>query len=277
MGDQARSGHVIAPNTLRAEHSDVVLLDVRQASDVDAPDVDAFLAGHIPGAIFVDLDVDLAGVSTGTNGRRPLPGPAEFQKKVRQWGIEIDTPVVVYGATGSAAPARAWWLLRWARVQSVRMLDGGLDGWVSNGGELQTGATEAQLPESDFNIRPGGMPVAELTAVSDFADRGLLLDARPAAKFSHPTAPGAGHIPGARNIPVAESLDAEGYLLPNAELRELFVGVGISESDEPAAYCGTGVAAALEVLVLTVLGIRAHLYVGSASEWTADPTRMLER
>ena len=196
-------------------------------------------------------------------------GPENFR-------IEASTPVVVYGSTRSAAPARAWWLLRWAGVQSVRLLDGGLTGWADAGGDLHTGAA-ALRPESDFEIVPGGLPVVLVDEVPVFAGRGLLLDARPAAKFSHPSDPAAGHIPGARSAPVVESFDATGYLLPEDELRRRFTGIGINQDSEPAAYCGTGVAAALEVFVLALLDIRARLYVGSASEWTADPNRVLER
>jgi thiosulfate/3-mercaptopyruvate sulfurtransferase len=280
MGEAARSANLITPANLLAELSGAsavpVVLDVRQSATADAADARGYLDGHLPGAIFVDLDADLAGVSTGTNGRRPLPGAEEFQKTVRRWGIDVHTPVVVTGATRSAAPARAWWLLRWAGVQSVRLLDGGIDGWLTHGGQLETG--EPVLPpESDFVIEPGGLPVVLVGEVPAFADRGLLLDARPATKFSNPADPAAGHIPGARSAPAGQSFDAAGYVLPDQPLRQQFARVGVDADSEPAAYCGTGVAAALEVFILTLLDIRARLYVGSASEWTADPSRLLER
>lgn len=276
MSDAARSAHLIGPAELQAwltRRPDTVLLDVRHVMPADHADRDAYLAGHLPGALFVDVDADLAGVSTGRNGRRPLPGVTEFEKTVRRWGIDITTPVVVYGAARSPAPARAWWLMKWAGVESVRVLDGGLDGWT---GGLVSGEAEDRR-ESDFVIRPGGLPVVEIADVPSFAARGLLLDARPAIKFSHPTDAGAGHIPGARSAPVAEFFDAAGFLLPDAQLRERFAALGVAEGREPAAYCSTGVSAALEVFVLSVLGVRARLYVGSASEWTADPSRVLVR
>lgn len=276
MSDAARSAHLIGPAELQAwltRRPDTVLLDVRHVMPADHADRDAYLAGHLPGALFVDVDADLAGVSTGRNGRRPLPGVTEFEKTVRRWGIDITTPVVVYGAARSPAPARAWWLMKWAGVESVRVLDGGLDGWT---GGLVSGEAEDRR-ESDFVIQPGGLPVVEIADVPSFAARGLLLDARPAIKFSHPTDAGAGHIPGARSAPVAEFFDAAGFLLPDAQLRERFAALGVAEGREPAAYCSTGVSAALEVFVLSVLGVRARLYVGSASEWTADPSRVLVR
>lgn len=280
MGDAARTANLISPANLLARlaggSADVVVLDVRHTGPADAADPQGYLAGHLPGAIFADLDADLAGVSTGTNGKRPLPGAEEFQKVVRRWGIDADTEVVVYGATRSAAPARAWWLLRWAGVRSVRLLDGGLDGWVGHGGVLEAGSATLP-PESEFIITPGGLPVIVVDDVPTFADRGLLLDARPAAKFSSPTDPAAGHIPGARSAPVAESFDAAGYLRSDDELRQRFTRLGVDAASEPAAYCGTGVAAALEVFVLALLGIRARLYVGSTSEWTANPARVLAR
>jgi thiosulfate/3-mercaptopyruvate sulfurtransferase len=279
MGEQARIANLIGPATLRDElvGGSVVLLDVRHVTAGDRPDPAGYRQGHIPGAVYVDLDTDLAGVSTGTNGRRPLPGAEEFQTTVRRLGIATSTPVVVCGATRSAAPARAWWLLRWAGLQSVRLLDGGLDGWIAHGGELRDGEEDIARPESDFVIQPGGLPVVELSQVSAVAALGQLFDARPAVKFSHPAEPDAGHIPGARSAPVGESFDDAGYLHSDDELRARFARFGVNPDDEPAAYCGTGVAAALEVFVLNLVGVRARLYVGSASEWTADPARVLER
>jgi thiosulfate/3-mercaptopyruvate sulfurtransferase len=282
MSDTARSTKLISAAELLAElsdgGSDLVVLDVRQSlsTSSDHADLEAYLSGHIPGALFVDLDTDLAGVSTGANGRRPLPGSEEFEKSVRRWGIDVSTPVVVYGATRSPAPARAWWLLQWAGVESVRLLDGGLDAWISHGGQLRSGEPELGA-ESDFSIRPGRLPVVEVADVPAFADRALLLDARPAAKFSHPTDESAGHIPGAKSAPVSESFDSAGYFRDSDELREHFARLGIGPSTEPAAYCGSGVSAALEVFALNLLGVRAQLYVGSASEWTADPSRPFER
>ena len=277
MSEAARSAHLIGPAELNewlVRRPETVVLDVRHVMPADHADQPAYLAGHLPGALFVDVDADLAGASTGRNGRRPLPGAAEFEKTVRRWGIDTGTPVVVYGSARSPAPARAWWLLRWAGVESVRLLDGGFEAWP---GELASGEPDDVRPESDFVIRPGGLPAVEAVEVPSFAERGLLLDARPAAKFTHPTDAGAGHIPGARSAPVGEFFDAAGYLLPDDQLRERFAAVGVAAGAEPAAYCSTGVAAALEVFVLALLGVRARLYVGSTSEWTADPTRVLVR
>jgi thiosulfate/3-mercaptopyruvate sulfurtransferase len=276
MSEAARSAHLIDATTLRvtlSRGSETVVLDVRHVMPADRADHGAYLAGHLPGALFVDVDTDLSGVSTGSNGRRPLPAVADFEKTVRRWGIRADTPVVVYGAAHSPAPARAWWLLRWAGVESVRVLDGGIAAWD---GELATGAPIDLRPDSDFVARLGALPVVEVGDIPALADRGLLIDARPAAKFSHPTDPGAGHIPGARSAPVAEFFDGAGFLLPDTQLRERFTTLGVP-AGEPAAYCGTGVAAALEVFVLAVLGVPARLYPGSASEWTADPSRGLAR
>lgn len=277
MGAEARHANVVSPHQLHAELAsrDLVLLDVRQAGD--GPDFDSYLAGHLPHAVFVDLDTDLAGVSDGTNGRRPLPSPEVFEKTLRQWGIDRDTSVVVYGAARTPAPARAWWLLRWAGVQSVRMLDGGLDGWVANGAPLVSGPPPAGRGESGFVITTGGLPVVSLPEVTELAGAGLLFDARPARKFTHPTDPGAGHIPGARSAPVSDVFGPDGYFKPDEELAELFGHAGVVADTAPAAYCGTGVAAALEVFALTLIGIRARLYVGSVSEWTADPSRPVER
>lgn len=274
MSEAARSAHLIGADELQALAPRPVVLDVRHAMPADHADRDAYRMGHIPGALFADIDNDLAGIRTGRNGKRPLPDASDFEKTVRRWGIDTATPVVVYGAARSAAPARAWWLLRWAGVESVRLLDGGLEAWT---GDLSTGEPSDDRPDSEFVVEPGGLPVVEIGDVPSFAERGLLFDARPAAKFSHPTDASAGHIPGAQNAPVGEFFDPSGYLLPDEQLRDQLTALGIRAGTEPAAYCGTGVSAALEVFVLSILGLRARLYVGSTSEWSADPSRVLVR
>ena len=278
MSDSARTANLISPVDLRAALAagqDVVLLDVRHNPVTDTADAQAFRAGHLPGAQFVGVDEALAGTSTGVNGARPLPEPDGLEKRIRGWGLYTGTPVVVYGATRSPAPARAWWVLRWAGVESVRLLDGGLDGWTRHGGVLST--AETACPETGFVIRSGGLPVIEASEVPDVAARGELLDARPATKFAGSADPGVGHIPGARNVPLTELFDAAGYLKDEAELRAVFGIRGIAGGSSPATYCGSGVAAALEVLALALLDIPARLYVGSLSEWTADPARRLDR
>ncbi len=278
MSDSARTANLISPVDLRAALAagqDVVLLDVRHNPVTDTADAQAFRVGHLPGAQFVGVDEALAGTSTGVNGARPLPEPDVLEKRIRGWGIDTGTPVVVYGATRSPAPARAWWVLRWAGVESVRLLDGGLDGWTRHGGVLST--AETARPETGFVIRSGGLPVIEASEVPDVAARGELLDARPAMKFAGSADPGVGHIPGARNVPLTELFNAAGYLKDDAELRAVFGIRGIAGGSSPATYCGSGVAAALEVLALALLDIPARLYVGSLSEWAADPARRLDR
>ncbi|MFC0534225.1 sulfurtransferase [Phytohabitans kaempferiae] len=251
-----------------------MLLDVRQVGP-EHPNRAGYLDGHLPGAQFADLDADLAGTSTGSNGRRPLPHPDTFQATVRRWGIDRGTPVVVYGATRSAAPARAWWLLRWAGVESVKLLDGGLDAWASAGGALAQGH-EPRPAQSEFVIKPGQLPNVELPDVAELARVGRLIDARPAVRFAG-TADGAGHIPGAINVPADGNFTDDGYLLPADELQVRFMPHGLDTDTPFGAYCGSGVAAAMEVFVLATLGRTARLYVGSASEWTADPNRPLVR
>jgi len=243
---------------------DLVILDVRQTSK-DAPDRDAYLRSHIEGALFADLDGDLAGISTGTNGRRPLPTPADFQKTVRRWGIDSGSSVIVYGAKGTSAPARAWWLLKWAGVGSVRLLDGGFEAWVAEGGAVEAGDPSPRWL-GDFTIRPGQLRHVEIDDVEALVKRGILLDARPAAKFSGSAEdPGSGHISGAVSAPVYENFDENGKLKDETWLRERYRAYGVSADAETGAYCGTGKAAALEVFVLATLGIKATLYVGSWS------------
>ncbi|WP_372462226.1 sulfurtransferase [Nocardia rosealba] len=245
------------------------LLDVRWAlGDPDGPQ--HYLDGHIPGAVFVDLETELAAAPSPARGRHPLPDPGTFEKCARSWGLGADEPVVVYDATGGMAAARAWWLLRWAGVDNVRILDGGLPAWTASGGELATGAEPDPTP-GDLVVRPGALPVIDADAAAKWS--GVLLDARAGERFRgevEPVDPQAGHIPGAVSAPTAENLYPTGHFRTAEELRERFAEFG----DGPVAvYCGSGVTAAHEIAALAVAGIDAALYPGSWSQWSNDPKR----
>jgi thiosulfate/3-mercaptopyruvate sulfurtransferase len=255
----------------------VILLDARQGAG-EGPDREAYRKAHIPGALFADLDRDLAGASNGKNGKRPLPGAEDFQKSVRGWGIGPDSQIVIYGAARTGATARAWWLLKWAGLPSVRILDGGIEAWVAAGRPVSSAEEPLPAPGT-FTIKPGQLRSVDVTEVPALAERGILLDARAAAKFSATSGdPGAGHIPGAVSAPASDAFDADGKLKSDSWLRERYREYGVAaDGAETGAYCGTGGAAALEVFVLATLGIKSALYVGSWSEWTADPSRPVAR
>ena len=230
-----------------------------------------YLAGHIPGAVFVDLDTELAGHGPATEGRHPLPSPADLEASARRWGVDDDSTVVVYDGEGNLAAARAWWLLRWAGLANVRILDGALPAWVAEGRPL---ATDEVVPTpGSVTVRPGSVPTIDADAAGAWADErgGVLLDARAPERYrgeTEPIDPKAGHIPGAVNAPTGANLDEEGRFRSAAELRARFASLGVTAETPVAAYCGSGVTAAHEVAALAIAGIDAALYPGSWSQWS---------
>jgi thiosulfate/3-mercaptopyruvate sulfurtransferase len=248
------------------------ILDVRWELG-GPPGLPQYLDGHIPGAAFVDLETALAG-PPGDGGRHPMPSSDVFGAVMRAAGVSGDRPVVAYDAGNSMAAARAWWLLRYFGHPRVFVLDGGFSGWLAAGLAIERGAIEA--PAGDFVPRPGGMPLLDAAGAARVANRGVLLDARAPERFRgerEPIDPVAGHIPGAVNVPSTELLHLEGGFLGAAALRARFEAAGVREGVEVGAYCGSGVAAAQEVLALELAGYRGALYVGSWSDWIRDPGR----
>lgn len=270
----AQFGPLISTDSLAAllEAQPPTILDVRWELGTGA-DRAAYLEGHIPGAVFVELDRQLADPPS-ERGRHPLPDPERFTAEMQELGVSGARPVVVYDAATAMAAARAWWLLRYFGHPQVAVLDGGLDAWVRSGRPL---STEAASPApGDFQARPGAMPAIEAAEVERFSSGGVLLDARARERYlglTEPIDPVAGHIPGARNRPTAENVDATGHFRPAAELRAAFQTQGVREDQPVAAYCGSGITAAHEVLALELAGFAAALYPGSWSEWVADPRR----
>jgi thiosulfate/3-mercaptopyruvate sulfurtransferase len=253
-----------------------VLLDVRWRLG-GPPGRDSYRAGHLPGAVFADLDADLA-AAPGPGGRHPLPDPAEFQAAMRRAGVSDGRPVVVYDDADATVAARAWWLLRYFGHGACRVLDGGLHAWQAAGGQVATGDGAVPVP-GDFTARPGHMPVLDAEGAAGLARRGVLLDARARERYrgeTEPIDPVAGHIPGAISAPTTGNVAPDGRFLPAAGLRARFAVLG-AVPDGPgrpvAAYCGSGVTAAHEVLALEIAGVTAALYAGSWSNWVADPAR----
>jgi thiosulfate/3-mercaptopyruvate sulfurtransferase len=253
----------------------VTVLDVRyRTGGASGPAEHA--AGHVPGAAYVDMDTDLA-APPGEGGRHPLPDVAVFERAMRRAGVFGDRPVVVYDDWSGLAAGRAWWLLRHHGHPDVRVLDGGWDAWWRTGGEVETGEV-APPREGDFSAGPGVLPVVGPEEVLDLE---VLVDARAAERYRGETEPidrVAGHIPGAVNVPTSANLTEDGHFRPAEELRELYGGVGATpeagERGEVAAYCGSGVTAAHDILAMEVAGIHGvALYPGSWSGWITDPSR----
>lgn len=249
-----------------------VLLDVRWRLG-GPPGRDAHLAGHIPGAAFVDLETDLA-APPGPGGRHPLPAPAQFTEAMRRAGVRRDAPVVVYDEDDATAAARAWWMLRYFGHDDVRVLDGGLRAWTAAGGALESGETTPVA--GDFTAIPGHLPLLDAAGAARVAAGGLLLDARAAERFRgevEPVDPVAGHIPGAVSAPTTANVGGDGRFLDAEALRARFASLGVTDRQEVGTYCGSGVTAAHQVLALELAGVRAALYAGSWSGWITDPAR----
>ncbi|HUY62135.1 MAG TPA: sulfurtransferase [Candidatus Dormibacteraeota bacterium] len=274
-------GVVVPPEWLRRHLTapDLLCCDVRWALATGA-ERPAYAAGHIPGAVFIDLDRELAG-PPGPTGRHPLPDPAAFAAAMRRAGAHPTSTVVAYDA-GTGAAARLWWLLRAAGHRRVAVLDGGFAGWLAAGGPVTTAVPDPA---------PGTLGVAGFAGTVDADTAGAraaagtpVLDARAPERYRglvEPIDPRPGHIPGARNLPWTELCD-QGRLRPPAELRARFAACGLpappaaapATASAAVAYCGSGVTAAALLLAMAHAGLPdGDLYPGSWSEWSRDPAR----
>ncbi|MGB8650960.1 MAG: sulfurtransferase [Mycobacteriales bacterium] len=246
-----------------ADHPEVVLADVRWYADGRSAR-EAYAQGHLPGAVYVDLDGQLAGPPSPAAGRHPLPDPDAFARSMAACGIGDDTLVVGYDDDRGAIAARLVWMLR-ATGHQAALLDGGLLGWT---GPLETG----EVTPAPASFTPVPWPPDRLASIDEACDA-VLLDARPGARFRGEVDsldPRPGHIPGARNLPCRDNTDSDGRLLPAAELRARLAEVGVTGDAEWVSSCGSGVTACHTLLVAEQLGLRpGRLYVGSWSQWSA--------
>lgn len=263
---------LISAGELARVLADVTVLDVRyQMGGPGGPD--EYAAGHLPGAAYVDMDTGLAD-PPGSRGRHPLPDVAVFEAAMRRAGVSAERPVVVYDDWQGRAAARCWWLLRFHGHRGVRVLDGGLEAWRRAGGAVETGLGAGA--EGTFTAEPGHLPVVEADDVLAFAEAHTLVDARNPERFRgevEPIDPVAGRIPGAVNVPTGANLRADGTFRDADEIRALYRAAGARAGAQVAAYCGSGVTAAHDILALAVAGVDAALYPGSWSEWVTDPSR----
>ncbi|WP_154605721.1 MULTISPECIES: sulfurtransferase [Arthrobacter] len=243
-----------------------VLLDVRWVLG-DPHGHDHYLAGHLPGAVFVDMNTELASHGEPRDGRHPLPAEADFQATVHRWGINTADTVVVYDDAGSAAAARAWWLLGYSGIGNVFLLDGGLAAWRAAGLPQRTGEVQAQA--GDAVVRFGAKGTLDEKEAGQWP--GVLLDARAGERYrgeTEPIDPRAGHIPGAVSAPTLENLAADKTFLSAEALRAHFAALGVGPGVEIGVYCGSGVSAAHQIAALEIAGFRASLFPGSWSAWS---------
>jgi thiosulfate/3-mercaptopyruvate sulfurtransferase len=242
----------------------------------------AWLAGHVPGAVHVDLERDLSAPVTPVTGRHPLPTPAALAATLSRLGIGNDAHVVCYDAGSGAYAARLWWMLRWLGHEAVTVLDGGLAAWVAEGRPVATGEPAPRRAVT-FVPRPRPAMVVDAAGVAAALGRGeTLVDVRGAERFAGLTEPldaVAGHVPGAVNLPYLENLDATGRFRAPAELAALWGSrTGAAAGNAPVCMCGSGVTACQGLLALEAAGIPGgRLYAGSWSEWIRDPSRPVAR
>ena len=265
---------LITPSAVRIareEAHDLVVIDVRWSLG-GPPGREEYERGHIPGAVYVDLDTELAG-PPGAGGRHPLPDPAIVIAALRRAGVSRGTRVVVYDDGPSLTAARAWWVFRHVGVDDVRVLDGGYAAWVAAG--LPTSVEIPRPAEGDVCPQGHGMSTVSASTILADGDDMTLLDVRAPERYRgdvEPVDPVAGHIPGAVNHPTTENVDADGRFLGEDALRAGFASV-ITHDRPVVVYCGSGVTAAHTILALHEIGVAASLYPGSWSGWITDPSR----
>jgi thiosulfate/3-mercaptopyruvate sulfurtransferase len=268
--DDARSNTLITADELARlldTKKPIVLLDVIDEQGA-APDDRA----KIPGALAVNLAADFSGKPTAVSGRRPLPDINELQAKARAWGISSDSLVVVYDNAGGAQASRAWWTLRWAGLNNVRILDGGYAAWAVGQRPSSTHITTQASHAGNIALSPGHMPTIEADQAAALAKQSKLFDARPKSSYVGDAAKaGTGHIPGAIHAASGDNV-ADGKFKSSDELRERFSSLGADAADV-GVYCGSGNSAAHAIAAMTAAGLMPALYVGSWSAWSADPAR----
>ena len=254
------------------------LFDCRH--ELTAPELGGrqYAEGHLPGALHAHLDRDLSGSKTGTNGRHPLPQRESLAAWLGKQGVTADNVVVAYDASGGPYAARLWWLLRWLGHSRVTVLDGGVDAWL-RGGHLLTRDVPAPRATT-YAPGPSSMPTVDVDHVVSHLHRTdtVILDARGRGRYAgqgEALDPVGGHIPGARNRPYLDNLEADGRFKSSGVLRdELTRMLGRPSAAHVISQCGSGVTACHNLLAMEVAGLgTATLYPGSWSEWCSDPTR----
>lgn len=259
----------------RWKDNDLVVVDVRWEPNGPEAGFNAYCSGHIPQAIFLDLDLDLADRSDLSRGRHPLPDPEQFAIALARAGIGKDTHLIVYDDKAGSLVVRLWWMMRWIGGPEAALLDGGFTKWIHEGRPVEVGRGRDRMP----TLKPL-RPDVNQTLVASIADvetaaRGqqLLLDARAPERYRGDVEPidaRAGHIPGAMNAPWMENLSGEPdptFKSPEA-LRIHFESLGVDHQRDIICSCGSGVTACHDIFALELAGFPgARLYPGSWSEW----------
>lgn len=233
---------------------------------------DAVAVQGIPGAIAVDTAQHFAGKGGGLAGARPLPALANLQESARAWGIGRASTVILYDERGALKAARGWWVLRWAGLADIRLLNGGLAAWQAAGFEIKDLA--AAKASGDVELSAGHLPVLDADDAAQIARTDLLLDARAVTMFEGDAEAGTGgHIPGSISAPASGNLDADGRFLETEVLRQRFAALGADGGKAIGVTCGSGISAAHDIAALAIAGLNAALFPGSWSAWSADANR----
>jgi thiosulfate/3-mercaptopyruvate sulfurtransferase len=261
-------GPLISAEELAGVLSDVRVIDMRWSLAEPGGGRRGYEAGHIPGAVFVDMDAEITG-DEGL-GRHPLPAREQFEEAMRNAGVSNDIRVVVYDDGGGSSAGRLWWLLRAFGHSEVALLDGGLQAWA---GELETGTRTYE--RGDFSAKE--IDRSMFVTIDELGSESALLDARAPERYrgeTEPVDPIPGHIPGAVNVFWQTNLGPDGRFLSPDELRARYENFG----DDVVVYCGSGVNACHDVIAMAVAGLRpARVYAGSYSEWSRTPGREIEK
>lgn len=275
---------LIDPATLAARLGDprVVVVDCRFELADPAAGERAYLAAHIPGAVFADLERDLSGPKTPTTGRHPLPAPDQLTATFRRLGIAPSLQVVAYDQDAGGFASRLWWLLRWLGHDAVAVLDGGFARWVEEGRDTRSGRDTRAATTFTGTPRDGFVMSASAVAALQEQPAGWrLIDARAPERYRgdvEPIDPVAGHIPGAVNHPFLRNVSNGRFRSPEDLRAEFAALLGDVPPARTVCYCGSGVTACQNLLALEHAGLGGgKLYAGSWSEWVTDPTRPVER
>lgn len=238
-----------------------------------------YLQAHIPGASYVNLNLELSGeVIEGKTGRHPLPDVQVFIEKLSDWGINHQTQVIAYDDRGGAIAARLWWMLRWLGHERAAVLNGGWSAWEKSGYPTEVKESSKSKGQFEPEVHPEYLVDLQFVDKIRLGPDFILIDARTPERFwglDEPIDPIAGHIPGAISAPFSENMDQGGFFLPDDLLRERYQNLlGDYTSDKTVLYCGSGVTSIHNIIAMVRAGYEMpKLYVGSWSEWITDPTR----
>lgn len=274
MSESESSHPLISVSELQQRLDRVRVLDARWQLGRD-DGREQYLAGHIPGAVFIDVEGELSRHGEPSEGRHPLPSDADLAAAARRWGIRRGVPVVVYDDHRMLAASRAWWALRRAGLADVRVLDGGWHAWREAGGAVETADVIVETGDVELGS-PGSAGTIDTAQAAAWPDRGVLLDVRAEERYRgeiEPFDPVAGHIPGARNLPIGRLLTADGRFRPASGIAAAFDEAGATDGTPVAAYCGSGITAAQLALAAELIGREVTVYPGSWSAWSNTPGR----